>query len=468
MREPSRPASHAREVGAGARQPAAPRRPRAGRHDRPAGPPLAHRADGPRHRHRHRRDGRGRRDLGVQPGRRPRPARRARHRHAARGARTDGVRRRRRRCPSRRAPSPTGSAPVTSAAGLTSVDATVRRNDHIGESITGGISVVAADTGVLDAVSGRARRGRFLDDASSQVPTVVLGADAAGRLGIHSVDPAPRVWISGQWFVVIGILERAPLAPEIDGAALIGYPVAEELFEHHDVAVDAVRAHGARPGRGGPRRARRRRSARTPPARSTCPGRPTPSQARATTDAALRNLLLALGAVALVVGGVGITNVMVISVLERRSEIGVRRALGARRIHVAGAVPRRGRPCWRCSAGSAAPSSAPLVTALYARSQGWLVDVPDRRPRRRRRRRPRRRACWPASPPPCAPPASTPPTRSARTDDPVTAQVLGDSCGDAACAGVSRRRSRRCPSAPSSRRPCRRVVWYRLVSFCGW
>ena len=79
------------------------------RHDRPARPPLAHRADGARDRHRHRRDGRGRRDLGVQPGRRPRPARRARHRHAARGARTDGVRRRHdaARVVSRR--SPTGS-----------------------------------------------------------------------------------------------------------------------------------------------------------------------------------------------------------------------------------------------------------------------------------------------------------------------------------------------------------------------
>ncbi len=97
--------------------------------------------------------------------------------------------------------------------------------------------------------------------------------------------------------------------------------------------------------------------------------------ARATTDAALRNLLLGLGAVALVVGGVGITNVMVISVLERRGEIGVRRALGARRLHIAsqflveaGVLALLG--------GLAGVAIGSLVTTVYARSQGWMVDVP--------------------------------------------------------------------------------------------
>jgi len=264
--------------------------------------------------------------------------------------------------------------PVTSAAGLTGVDATVRRNDHVDERITGGISVVATDPGVLAAISGELAAGRFLDDASSQVPTVVLGADAAERLGIRSLDPAPRVWIGGQWFVVIGILERAPLAPEVDGAAMIGYPVAAELF---DTTTSATTLYV----RTVPDQVEAVRDVLAASIRPDAPGevdvsRPSDAlEARATTDAALRNLLLALGAVALVVGGVGITNVMVISVLERRSEIGVRRALGARRIHVAAQfLVEAAVLALLGGIGGAVLGS--LVTALYARSQGWLVDVP--------------------------------------------------------------------------------------------
>ncbi|MCU1365308.1 MAG: transporter permease, partial [Ilumatobacteraceae bacterium] len=98
-------------------------------------------------------------------------------------------------------------------------------------------------------------------------------------------------------------------------------------------------------------------------------------EARAKTDAALRNLLLGLGAVALLVGGVGITNVMVISVLERRGEIGVRRALGAGRRHIlvqflaeAGLLSFIG--------GAAGCALGAGVTAIYAHQRGWVLDVP--------------------------------------------------------------------------------------------
>jgi putative ABC transport system permease protein len=264
--------------------------------------------------------------------------------------------------------------PVTAAAGFTGVSTTVRRNDLIDESVTGGIRVAAADLGVLDAVSGELADGRFLDAASSQLPVVVLGADAAERLGITDVDDGVRVWLGGEWFAVIGILEPAPLAPDLDSSALIGYPVAEELFGtttspstlYVRTAPDQVE------------------NVRAVLARSVDPESPDevdvsrPSdalEARAATDVALRNLLLALGAVALVVGGVGITNVMVISVLERRGEIGVRRALGARRAHIAtqflaeaGVLATVG--------GVAGVAMGAAVTAIYARSQGWRVDVP--------------------------------------------------------------------------------------------
>ena len=264
--------------------------------------------------------------------------------------------------------------PVTSAAGVTYVDASVRRSDLVPESQTGGIVVLAADQSVLDAVSGELADGRFLDDASSRLPTVVLGADAARRLGITDAHAGIRVWLGGQWFAVIGILEPAPLAPDIDSAALIGYPVAAELF-------DTTTSPSTLYVRTVPEQVEAVRSVL---ARSVDPESPSevdvsrPSDAlaaRATTDAALRNLLLVLGAVALVVGGVGITNVMVISVLERRGEIGVRRALGARKVHIAGQFLVEAAVLATLGGiGGAIIGSA--VTALYARSQGWLVEVP--------------------------------------------------------------------------------------------
>ena len=243
--------------------------------------------------------------------------------------------------------------PVTEAAGITGVPATVRRTDHVDEAVTGGIRVVAADQEVLAAVSGELADGRFLDDASERLPTVVLGAAAAERLGVTDADAGIRVWLGGEWFAVIGILEPAPLAPDLDSAAIIGYPVAEELFATtrspstlyvRTVAeqVEAVRAVLGR-------------TVDPESPDEVDVSRPSDAlEARAATDEALRNLLLGLGAVALVVGGVGITNVMVISVLERRGRdrctAGARRPPRSHRRAVPdrGGVPRLPRRDRRC------------------------------------------------------------------------------------------------------------------------
>ena len=153
---------------------------------------------------------------------------------------------------------------------------------------------------------------------------------AAERLGIVKADPSVLVFLGGQWFTVVGVLDPVPLAPEIDRSALVGFEVAESLLgfsgnprtiytRSADSAVEAVRA--VLPATANPANPEEVRVSRPSDALA----------AKAATDDAFTALFLGLGAVALLVGGVGIANVMVISVLERRSEVGLRRALGATR-----------------------------------------------------------------------------------------------------------------------------------------
>ena len=264
--------------------------------------------------------------------------------------------------------------------------------------------------------------GRFLDAASETLPTVVLGADAASRLGISPTTSTsnPRVWLGGEWFAVIGILEPAPLAPDLDSAALIGYPVAEELF-------DTTRSPSTLFVRTTPDQVE---AVRAVLARSVDPQTPDevevsrPSdalEARAATDEALRNLLLGLGAVALVVGGVGITNVMVISVLERRGEIGVRRAMGAKRLHIAGQFLAEATMLATLGGVSRCRPRRDGHGALRPQP-GMARRRARRRPRRRRRGGPRPSASSPASRRRSAPPASTPPTPCGRPDVTVAAK----------------------------------------------
>jgi putative ABC transport system permease protein len=264
--------------------------------------------------------------------------------------------------------------PVTGSAGITYVSGSVRRSPYVDEGHTGGISVVAADTTLLDTVSAELADGRFLDAASSTVPTVVLGAAAAERLGITDVSMHPRVWIADQWFAVIGILEPAPLAPDIDSAAIVGYPVAEELWD--TTTSPSTLFVRSTPGDIEAVRGVLARSINPAAPNEVEVSRPSDAlEARTRTDDALRNLLLALGAVALVVGGVGITNVMVISVLERRAEIGVRRALGARRRHIAAQFLTESSVL-ALLGGVLGVALGTAVTAAYAQSRDWTIDVP--------------------------------------------------------------------------------------------
>ena len=250
--------------------------------------------------------------------------------------------------------------------------ATVRRNALIDEAETGGIAVAAAEPSLPSTIGASLARGTFLTRATERYPVVVLGADAAERLGIRRTGV--RVWLGDRWFRVVGILEPVALESVIDSAALIGFPAAEELLGADASASTVyVRADTERVA-----------AVRDLLGRTANPARPEevdvsrPSdalEARAAAKTAFTSLFLGLGAVALLVGGVGIANVMVISVLERRSEVGLRRALGATRRNV-GAQFLAESLLLASGGGLAGVALGAAVTAGYAAGQGWQAVVP--------------------------------------------------------------------------------------------
>ncbi|MEY2458291.1 MAG: putative transport system permease protein, partial [Acidimicrobiaceae bacterium] len=265
-------------------------------------------------------------------------------------------------------------APVQSAAATRTVKATVRRSDKIPSEVTGGLSVIATEPQLLNTLGATMHAGSFLSDATARYPTVVLGSEAASRLGITHADGRTAVYINGYWFTVVGILDPVPLAPDIDRSVLIGYPVAQRLFGIDD-APSTVRV------RTDPNEVSSVQSVLAATANPEHPSdvsvsRPSDAlAAKAQADESLTALLLGLGAVALVVGGVGIANVMVIAVLERRTEIGLRRALGATRRHIRAQFLIEA-VLLAAAGGAAGVIAGSAITFGYAHSRGWRFDVP--------------------------------------------------------------------------------------------
>jgi putative ABC transport system permease protein len=263
--------------------------------------------------------------------------------------------------------------PVQQAAAIAAVsDTAIYRNDKIPPAETGGLSVAAADLQLPQAVGATVAKGRWLNAATARYPATVLGATTASQLGIH--QPGSQVWLGRRWFTVVGILDPVTLAPELDRAALIGFPAAKALFGA-DGSPSTIYLR-ADPDQVSDVQGVLAATANPEHPNEVQVSRPSAAlEAQAAAKSALNSLLLGLGAVALLVGGVGIANVMVISVLERRGEIGLRRALGATRGHVRTQFVVEAL-LLALLGGAGGVVLGGLVTAGYALRQGWQVVVP--------------------------------------------------------------------------------------------
>ena len=264
--------------------------------------------------------------------------------------------------------------PVTQVQETGSVTADVYRSPLIPTIDTNALTVQAASLGLLGTVGTTVAQGSYLSAATGKEPVAVLGAAAAQRLGIDRIYQGERIWLDNQWFYLAGILKPCVLVPDIDSSVLVGFPAAETYlgFDGHPstiyvkaqtsqvAAVQSVLAATANPEN---------------PSEVDVSQPSAALVAQADAQGAFDDLFLGLGAVALLVGAVGVANIMVISVLERRSEIGLRRALGATKGHIR--IQFLSEAILLAVLGGAVGVGlGVLSTAVYATTKHWAIVVP--------------------------------------------------------------------------------------------
>ena len=268
--------------------------------------------------------------------------------------------------------------------GVTSVQDTgtvsgvdVYKSPYIPAGETNALSVDAATLNLPAAAGTSLAQGRYLNAATEREPVAVLGAAAAQRLGIDRIPPGTRIWAGGQWFYVTGILNPAVYTREIDSAVLVGFPAAEKYL-HFDGHPSEIYVRTTPDDQAVTTRVDNLLGYQANPENPNQVDVSQPSAAltaQADAKGAYNTLFLGLGAVALLVGAIGVANIMVISVLERRSEIGLRRSLGATRGQIRAQFLAEAI-LLSLAGGAVGVAVGVAATASYARGHHELLVIP--------------------------------------------------------------------------------------------